>query len=357
MHDVGPELPWQYDATIVNAIPRGDVHATGTFGPWVTESPGDSTVTGHYTFANSDLGTIRGIGGTLSSVGDFDGQLDRIAVRGTTETPDFSINTANHPMMLTTQFDALVDGTTGDTHLNDVKARLGQSGMEARGNIVNIKGMGHDINLNVEVPHGRVEDFLALGVRTQPVFVTGGVGMNVKLHIPPGKGRVAEKMAVNGDFAMHGLHFTNPKVEDKVDMLSLRAQGDPKDAKPGAEDVRSALKGRFVMQRGKLDFSNLMYELPGAEVRLAGVYSLDGQQFDFHGNVQTQAKLSQMVASRWKSILLKAVDPFFAKKGKGAVIPVEIHGTKDEPHFGLDWKHRHEDDRVGASDVPRAGKR
>ena len=49
MRDVGPERPWDYDATLVNAVPEGDIHAIGTFGPWNVESPGDSTVTGHYT--------------------------------------------------------------------------------------------------------------------------------------------------------------------------------------------------------------------------------------------------------------------------------------------------------------------
>ncbi|MEO6804402.1 MAG: hypothetical protein ABI197_14280, partial [Granulicella sp.] len=45
MRDVGPEAPWHYDATLVNAIPKGDIHSVGTFGPWVAESPGDSSVT------------------------------------------------------------------------------------------------------------------------------------------------------------------------------------------------------------------------------------------------------------------------------------------------------------------------
>ena len=67
LHNVGPDAPWEYDAIVINAIPRGNIHATGTFGPWQTESPGDSSVTGHYTFEHADLNTIKGIGGTLSS--------------------------------------------------------------------------------------------------------------------------------------------------------------------------------------------------------------------------------------------------------------------------------------------------
>jgi len=129
-------------------------------------------------------------------------------------------------------------------------------------------------------------------------------------------------------------------LEDKVDMLSLRAQGDPKAAKPGAEDVQSQMAGEFVMGDGKLNFSKLDYTLPGADVTLAGEYTLDGDKFEFAGKVRTNAKLSQMVASKWKSVLLKPVDPFFKKNGAGAEIPVKVSGTKSAPKFGLDLKHK-----------------
>jgi hypothetical protein len=212
--------------------------------------------------------------------------------------------------------------------------------MVAKGLVMHVKGQGHIIDLSVEVPHGRIQDFLELAVRTQPVLVTGGFSTTTRLHIPPGKVSVAQKMGLKGGFTMRQMHFTNPKVQDKVDMLSLRAQGDPKDAKPGAEDVESQMKGQFTMEKGRLHFSDLGYTLPGGHIQLAGVYSLDGNQFDFHGKVWTEAKLSQMVASRWKSFLLKPVDPFFKGKDGGGEFPVKITGTRSEPKFGLDLKHK-----------------
>jgi hypothetical protein len=51
--------------------------------------------------------------------------------------------------------------------------------------------------------------------------------------------------------------------------------------------------------------------------------------------VRTKAELSQMVASKWKSILLKPLDPFFKKHGAGAEIPVRISGANGKPRFGL----------------------
>jgi len=336
MRDIGPNAPWLYDATLVNAIPKGDIHAKGTFGPWNNESPGDSTVTGHYTFDHADLNPIRGIGGMLSSVGTFSGQLNKIVVDGTTETPNFSLDTANYPVPLHTKFHAIVDGTNGDTYLQPVEARLGASDFTCRGSVVNVKGQGHIIDLDVTVPNGRIQDFLELAVKTKPVVMTGRLEMKTKMHIRPGSESVSKKIELRGEFQLQQIHFTNPTVEDKVDMLSLRAQGDPKDAKPGAEDVHSRMAGQFAMVDGKLTFSKLDYALPGADVNLAGVYSLNGNQFEFAGKMRTKAELSQMVSSRWKSWMLKPVDPFFKKNGAGAVIPIKVSGTKSAPKFGLD---------------------
>ena len=346
MRNVGPNNPWAYDATLVNAIPRGDIHATGTFGPWINESPGDSAVTGKYTFEHADLNTIKGIGGMLSSVGEFKGQLNRIEVDGTTETPDFSLDTANHMMALHTKFHAIVDGTSGDTYLQPVEAQLGKSDFTCNGAIINVKGKGHIIDLDATVPNGRIQDFLKLAVKTQPVVMTGQLGMKTKLHIRPGDESVTQRIGLRGRFALRGIHFTNPEVQDKVDMLSLRAQGDAKDAKPGAEDVWSQMSGQFVMENSRLEFRQLDYALPGGRIRLSGVYSLDGNEFNFNGTVRTHAKLSQMVASKWKSLLLKPVDPFFKKEGAGAEIPVKVTGTKGAPKFGLDLRRRGEDDKI-----------
>jgi hypothetical protein len=243
-------------------------------------------------------------------------------------------------MPLHTKFHAIVDGTNGDTYLQPVEARLGESDFSCNGAIINMKGKGHIIDLDVNVPNGRIQDFLQLAVKTKPVVMTGGLTMKTKLHIPPGKESVTRRLGLKGGFTLRQIHFTNPEVEDKVDMLSLRAQGDPKDAKPGAEDVYSQMVGLFVKSDDKLSFSELNYALPGATVALTGEYSLDGEQFEFEGKMRTDAKVSQMVASKWKSILLKPVDPFFKKDGAGAEIPVKVSGTRSAPKFGLDLHHK-----------------
>jgi len=42
------------------------------------------------------------------------------------------------------------------------------------------------------------------------------------------------------------------------------------------------------------------------------------------------------MATGAKSFFLKLADPIFKKKGAGAVIPIKITGTREEPKFGLD---------------------
>ena len=290
LNNVGPHSPSSYEALLTNAIPKGEIHAVGTFGPWDTESPGDSTVTGKYTFEHADLNTIKGIGGMLHSVGDFTGRLDRIEVHGTADVPNFSLDTANHPVPLHTQFSAIVDGTTGDTYLQPVEAKLGKSRFSCSGAVVNVKGQGHTIDLDVDVPAGRIQDFLELAVKTQPVVMTGVLAMKTKLRIRPGKESVTQKLEMKGDFTLKQIHFTNPDLQDKVDMLSLRAEGRPKEAKPGAEDVDSHMTGKFQMADGKLNLQGLNYAMPGATVAAGGSLHAGRPEIRFHGQGEDEGE-------------------------------------------------------------------
>jgi hypothetical protein len=335
LHGVGRNLASMYDATLSNAVPPGEIHAVGSFGPWNTEDPGNSNLTGDYTFDHADLNAIHGISGTLHSVGAFEGQLDSINVHGTVEVPNFSIDTANHPLPLTTRYTATVDGMSGDTYLHSIDAKLVESNFTCKGTVVNERGKGHHIEIDLDVPAGRIQDFLSLSVKKSPAPMTAVVRTKAHLQIRPGQERVAEKLALKGQFELQQIHFTAPEIEDKVDMMSLRAQGKAKEAKPGAPDVHSKMTGHFDARDGVMKIDDLDYELPGAAVNLDGQYSLDGKEFNFAGKVRTDAELSKMVSSKWKSILLKPVDPFFKKDGAGAEIPIKITGTGEKPHVGL----------------------
>ena len=334
LKDMGPNTAWPFDAVLSNPIPRGEIHSSGTFGPWNTATPGDSKVVGKYLFEHADLNTIKGISGMLRSTGNFEGQLNRISVRGKTEVPDFSLDTANHPMPLSTEFQAIVDGTSGDTYLENIQAKLGTSEFSCQGAVVDVKGQGHKIDVKTDVPNGQIADFLGLAVKTTPAPMTGRLALQAKLQIAPGKESVSKKMTMQGAFTLREIHFTNPSIEDKVDLMSLRAQGKTGDLKPGAPDVTSKMTGHFAMRNGELVFSRLDYALPGGNVHLTGHYMMDGRTYEFVGKVRTTAKVSKMVATKWKSLLLKPLDPFFSKHGWGAEIPIKVFSDRNgKPKF------------------------
>jgi hypothetical protein len=343
MKDVGPGQPLQFNATLVNPKPVGDIQSSGLFGPWRQDSPRDTPVQGDYSFRNADLSTIKGIGGTLSSTGQYSGTLGDIAVHGTTDTPDFQIATSGHPVPLHTEFHAIVDGTSGDTYLRPVNATVLHSSFTAEGSIVRMSAPhGHDIELTVMLDHARIEDLLKLGVRTDPPVMTGPVEMKTRLSLVPGDASVADRLKLAGNFHVLRARFTNEKVQSKLGSLSLRSQGKPKQAQEHPEeDVPVDLQGVFTLKDGLLSFSSLHFLIPGTHVDMTGDYSLDGQTFDFSGKARLDAKVSQMTTG-WKSILLRPVDPFFSKGGAGTEIPIRITGTESEPHFGLDFGHKDE---------------
>ncbi len=355
LHSIGPGKPMQFEATLVNAKPIGDIQSQGYFGPFNQESPGDSPVWGSYSFTHANLATFKGIGGILASTGKYQGPLNHLSVDGEATVPDFRLDTGSHPMPLHTIYHAIVDGMTGDTYLQPVQALLGRSPFTVTGSIVKVRGgdgqlHGHDITLDVEMDRARIEDFLKLAVRTDPPVMNGNLRMKARIFIPPGNVPVSQKLQLNGNFDVSGAYFSSDKIQDKIDLMSQLGQGHPKDSdlhvSPLQPEVREPadVQGNFILANGSMTFSDLNFSVQGALIDMTGVYTLDGSKFDFHGQAKLTAHPSQMTTG-WKSAMLKFADPFFAKQGYGTVVPIEVHGTKSDPHFGLDFGHKSSKDK------------
>src|SRR5215475_2443137 len=148
------DKPVAFRGELTNAKPVGEIATHGQFGPWNADEPGDSPVGGEYEFKDADLGPFPGIAGTLSSTGQFYGQLNELQAKGVTDMANFSLDRVGKPVTLHTEFEATVDGTNGDTYLHPVRATLGQSLILANGKVVNVKGKGHIIALDVSAPSG-----------------------------------------------------------------------------------------------------------------------------------------------------------------------------------------------------------
>jgi hypothetical protein len=282
----------------------------------------------------ADLGSISGIGGILDSTGEFSGQLNRIAVKGTTTTPDFQLSTSKQPVPLDTTFEAVVDGTDGDTYLNRVDAKLGQTALTASGAVVGTRGVkGRTVNLSVHITEGRIEDLLRLAVKSETPALTGRIVLRTDFHLPPGERDVIERLELQGQFDIDDARFA-PQVQQRLAGLSRRARGLDENEKTGRVDTD--MSGAFRLRRSALALSNLAFAIPGAVVQLNGAYGLKSELIDFDGTLRMDATISQAAGGGVKGFLLKAIDPLFRKKGAGAVVPITVKGTKDDPRFGLD---------------------
>lgn len=326
--------PSRFTASLTNPVPVGTIETTGTFGPWNGVEPSETPVDGQFQF-DADLGTIKGIAGALHATGAFAGPIDRIAVSGTTETPDFAIPKLKASALpLSTTFRAVVDGTNGDVQLESVDSRLADSRFLASGFVVGTKGIkGKRVLLDVTSDAARMEDILRLTVRTTPPAMTGQVRLETSFDLPQGEEDVVDKLRLSGTVSIARARFASDSVQGKVDELSRRAQGRPADA--AVDNVPSTIGTEFTMADGQVRLRNLTYTVSGAAVRLNGRYALESGALDFAGTVRLQASASA-TQSGWRHFLLKPFDPMFRKGGTGTRLAIRIAGTVEEPKFGLD---------------------
>jgi hypothetical protein len=338
-----------YEAELTNPRPVGKIHAAGRFGPWQTADPGESQIAGDYRFEHADLSGFKGIAGILDSTGHFQGTLRNLLVDGKADVPDFRLSHFGNPLPLRTRFHAKVDATDGDTWLEPVDATLGRSHFTAEGGIVRVlapvsagetgppHSIGHDIALNVRVDRARIEDFLRLASHSPTPLLTGALALKTRLHIAPGSAPVHERLVLDGSFTLDQVRFASPKIQDRIEELSLRGQGRPNDLKStDPASVLSRMQGDFHMSGGVVALPALDYTVPGADSQLKGTYGLEGGALNFVGTAKMQATVSKMVGG-WKGLLLSPLDGLFKKKGAGTVVPIHIDGTREQPKFGIDF--------------------
>jgi len=353
LRDVRAGAPMKFEAELTNPKPKGLIRTKGALGPWLADDPGETAVSGAYTFDHADLATFKGIAGILSSTGNYQGTLRDIVVDGKADVPDFRLPQFGNALPLRTRFHAKVDGTDGDTWLEPVDATLGSSHFTTRGKVVRVKppaagnapvataslpplaDYGHNIELKVDVDRGHIEDFLRLANHAPTPFLTGTLAAHALLHIPPGREPAHRRLRLDGTFKLDDAHFTDQKVQSRIKELSLRGQGRPQEIKHPEADVVSEMEGDFHMADAVISLPAIHYNVPGAAIQLEGKYPLEGFMH-FEGRARMQATLSQMVGG-WKGWLLKPADRFFRKDGAGTDVPILIRGPHNAPEFSLDF--------------------
>jgi hypothetical protein len=333
LESAGLNSAMKYDAVLTNPKPAGLVHSQGNFGPWSAREPGDTPLNGSYSFDHADLATFPAIAGILTSTGDFGGTLSAITARGQASIPNFRLKGSGHPVPLSATFEVLVDGGNGNTILKPVRATLGRTQFTTSGGVIRKNGDAQrTIALDVNMPDGDLRDVLTLAVKDSPLM-EGRLALKSKILVPPLTGKVKEKLVLDGQFTISSGRFLRSELQSKIDALSRRGQGQPKNEE--ISQVFSRMAGDFRMENQTITFRSLTFFTPGSAIQLAGQYNLAHDTVDFHGSLGLDAKVSQTMTG-WKRWALKPVDPFFAKNGVGTWLRIKIDGSSKSPNFGLD---------------------
>ena len=339
LESAGRYVAMKYRAALTNPKPPGEILSNGNFGPWNADEPGDTPLNGSYVFGKADLGVFKGIAGILHSTGEFEGTLDSITARGEASIPDFRLKRSGNPVPLKTKFEVVVDGTNGNTVLKPVIGTLGRTTFTTSGAVIKHDDDEHrTITLDVDMPKGNLRDLLTLAMKGPP-FMEGQLALKTTIDIPPLSGKVKEKLLLDAQFEITDGKFLKSKIQDQIDTLSRRAQGQPKNME--IDEVVLRMGGTFKMEDQNVTFNSLSFAVPGSGVDLTGSYDLDEDVLDFHGTLKLDAKISETLTG-WKHWLAKPLDPFFSKGGAGTVLKIQIVGSAKEPKFGRDKKDKDE---------------
>jgi hypothetical protein len=337
LNSVSRNEPMSYEISLRNPLPPGEIRAHGQFGPWNSKEPGETSVAGEYLFQDADLGVFKGIGGTLSSEDKFHGPLKHIETQGSIDIPNFRVTRSVHSVHLKGDFRAFVDGTNGDVKLERVNASFLRTRVLGKGEIAATAGQhGKTASVDLTVTNGRIQDVFLLFVREPKSPLNGTTSFRAHVVIPPGKRPFLQKVRLDGDFGIAEGQFEKKSTQSTVNNFSEKARGEKPEA--GSEDTDTAvsnLSGHVELRDAIAHFSNFSFVVPGASAEMQGTYHLQTRAVDLHGTMKSNAELSKM-NSGLKSVLLKPFDFFFKKKHAGAVVPVHLIGTYDDPRPGVD---------------------
>jgi len=334
LNSVADDRPMSFHAALLNPKPPGEIRTDGQFGPLQPQNVGHTIVAGSYLFQHADLGVFSGIGGTLSSVGKFNGVLEHIEVEGSTDAPDFQVTRSGHAVHLRTQFHAMVNGMDGDVALQSVQAQFGRTSVVSEGEVAKKVGsVGKTVSLGGTEVQGRIQDWLRLLAKADPPALTGAMNFRTQVLVPPGNRDFIERVTLQGDFGIDAASFTSSTMQGKVDALSQLAEGGKENDDPAS--VIENLKGHVVLKDAIATLSDLSFSVPGALAHVHGTYGLLTEQVNLHGTLQVDNKLSKG-SKGMKSFLLKVVEPFLKKKNAGEIVPIKIGGTFSHVSYGLD---------------------
>src|ERR1700686_4537160 len=98
------------------------------------------------------------------------------------------------------------------------------------------------------------------------------LGCRPDSNCPSGSGDIVDRLSLRGGFQITRAAFTNSETQARIDALSRRGQGEPRDEE--ISDVPSNIRGSLQVTDANAYFSPLEFAVPGALVSLKGWYGV-----------------------------------------------------------------------------------
>jgi hypothetical protein len=329
MKNLGGTGPVAFSALFDNPMPAGLLRTSGQFGPWNSSHPDETPVSGKYSLEQADMGVFDGIGGIISSKGDFSGTFKEINLDGSTITSEFEIKKTHHSLPLETRFTATVDADNGNVVLHQVKARFGHNDILAQGTIGPTPGGKRAAILDLRCDRGRIEDVFYPFIHSPRSPLSGDVVFTMKITIPSGQEPFLRKLDLRSDFQIHNARFTHEQTQERLNNIAEKP--DQKDATETLADFQ----GKVQVTNGVAHFSYLSVQDQDAAAIFKGTFGLIDERVNMSGKLKTAASLTKTTHGV-SSVFAKVLEPFFKKKPHVNVVPVKIGGTYNNPSFGLD---------------------
>jgi hypothetical protein len=334
IHDVARDRPLDFYLRVKIPGPPGTAVAQGRLGPFKTTSYATTPLAGTYQLLEADLSRLPGVSGHATAEGQFGGTFAHVDVKGKAAIPDFRAASA-HQVRFDAAYHVVVNGNNGDVQIVSAEVRNGASTIAASGSVA---GAPKKVNVTVATTQGDVNGLLRIVEEANP-GVAGKISFQAAVEYSAGPGPFLKRLQLRGKAALMALHFVTPVEKEKMDAFSQRVQKDPpKDAKDDPPAVTAAADSDTRFDNGVAYFPDIDFRMPGARARLHGTFNLLDTKVHLTGNVVLQQSLPHAVTG-WKAVLLKPLAPLFQHKRAGAVVPIAVTGTAEQPKIGADLLH------------------
>ena len=335
LDSVAAHEPMDYEVSMSIPDPPGELESKGQFGPvGKTGEIGKIPLSGSVKLSGAKLYKYAGLGGTIQSEERFGGTLEQVEVTGKASAPDFELVSAGHKVEMGTQFDVTVNAIKGEAQLKGVVGRVGKTTIHVRGRVAeNAKTEHREASLDFSITNGRAEDLLwVFSGASKPAMIGPAVCSGHVRMRKFGNGFL-NALEANGKFQVQDGHFQK-MMQMKTNVLSARAQGKKIKAVNDAPEVAvENLSSDIKIENGVANLTSTYFQVPGARARVEGTYKLENAQVDLHGNLWTDASLSDNTIGI-KTVLLEPLDPLFRRKHAGAMLGVSMTGDIHSPTIG-----------------------